>query len=84
MKVFLIALCAMILSACASTQDKSSMAESKATNQRHSIDPATQNYHSDIDWDYVKRVERIAGQRGVSVKWVQMPRKKQTEVATKP
>jgi outer membrane biogenesis lipoprotein LolB len=84
MKVFFIALCVLVLSACASTQEKSSLASSDAAIQSQATDAGAAGYYSDVDWDYVKKVEKLAIRRGVMVKWVQMPRKKETPVTNNP
>lgn len=68
-KAFLPVFAAALLSACATT-DKAEMASATPAKTK----PQSAANPFEVDWDYVRRVERVAAHRGVQVKWVQPPR----------
>jgi hypothetical protein len=83
MKVFLIALFALTFSVCAIAEDKNTVSDNNIAAQQKSFDPSAESYYSEIDWEYVNKVEKLAARRGVAVKWVNMPLKKRPQVAAK-
>ncbi|GAA3921412.1 hypothetical protein [Luteimonas lutimaris] len=70
LRIFILALCAFGLAACAGTQDRTAYA------------PPGQVGSAPVNTGYVSNVERMARAQGIKVTWVNMPVKRSAQADT--